>query len=600
MGARGIGVVFGVLTVAGTGLVLADGERRSNAWNAVRSWISGEAPAGAEQFWCPMDPQIVRLGQGMCPICNMELVLYEGGGSGAEPGVLQLTDRQVQQAGVRLGSVEVRDLVREIHTTGRLVVNPARRRTLSLELPGTSRVERLLVQSAGAVVEEGQVLIEVTNEQMSSTMASYRAVLKELGELRRRGDMEALQPRLGELQALRKQLDRPGVPYHHIDNLASNPRYQFSELVFPIVSPIDGVLLDDPQFERGLFLKQGVPLFRVADLSELWLQVDLYENERALVELGAEVEFRTYAVPDKTFRAPIEFIEPVVQERTQTTRARCQVLNRSGELAPGMVVRANILSAVTQVLSVPESAVLQSGLRDVVLVSEGSGRFRPKIVQLARRHLSLAQGDEEQPGLRPSDERFHEISSGLQAGDRVVVAGNFLLNAEAQFQGILNKMSAAADVEEDAAQVPEDLRDELEAILDAYFDASRALVADDGAALAALGPALKTPGDVMVRADGLDPLFVRLGQAAVALGQSVESEEDLEELRKLFGSLSREVVAYLRDCAPTRVAGGELFVFRCPMADPYGFELWVQDEDGLANPYMGQSMPECGMAAELR
>jgi Cu(I)/Ag(I) efflux system membrane fusion protein len=600
MRARSIGVSLGLAALAGTGLLLADGERRAKAWAGARAWISGESADSTEQFWCPMDPQIVRLGQGMCPICNMELVLYEGGGSGGEPGVLRLTDRQVQQAGVRLGSAEVRDLAREIHTTGLLLVDPARRRTLSLELPGTSRVQRLLAQSAGFVVEEGQVLIELTNESMSSDMADYRVVLKELGELRRRGDLEALQPRLGELQALRKKLDRPGVPYHHIDNLASNPRYQFSELVFPIVSPIDGVLLDDPQFEQGLFLKQGAPLFRIADLSELWLQVDLYEDERALVTPGCVVEFHTYSVPDKVFRAPIDFIEPVVQERTQTTRARCQVLNTSGELAPGMVVRADIRSAVPQVLAVPESAVLQSGLRDVVLVSEGSGHFRPKIVQLGRRHLSLAGDGEEQPGLRPSAERFHEIRSGLQAGDRVVVAGNFLLNAEAQFQGILDKMSAAADLQQEAAQIPDDLRDELEAILDAYFDASRALVADDAEALAALGPALKTPGSAMVRADGLRPLFVRLAQAAVALGEGVEREDDLEEQRKLFGSLSREVVAYLRDCAPARVAGGELFVFRCPMADPYGFELWIQDEDDLANPYMGRSMPECGMPAELR
>jgi Cu(I)/Ag(I) efflux system membrane fusion protein len=596
--AGGSRILVALLLFATGGLVLVGGEQRRRLRESIESWLGADRSEHEERFWCPMDPQIVRVGPGMCPICNMELVVFEGGGVGADPGVLQLTDRQVQQAGVRIGSAEVRDLVREVHTVGRLVVHPANRRTVSLELPGESRVERLLVQSAGEKVSEGQVLVELGNDTMSGFMEDYRAVLRELGELRRQNRMEELKPRLGELKALRERLDRPGIPRRHIDNLASQPRYQFDDLVFPIVSPIDGVLLEDPTIEKGLFVREKTVLFRIADLSKLWLQVDLFETERALVDVGSQVEFWTYAVPDETFRATVEFIEPVVRERTQTARARCRVFNQDGKLAPGTVVRASILSDIAGVLSVPESAVLQSGLRDVVLVAEGSGQFRPRTVRLGRRHLYLVRDEDDTGAFDPRDVRFHEITSGLRAGDRVVVAGNFLLNAEAQFQGILSKMYAAAEVE--GPVLPAGSQEDVDSILAVYFDVGRALVSDDSQALEDLGPALSAPASALRRADGLDPLFGRLAEAALALAADARAGVDLEEVRKRYGGLSREVVAYLRDCAPLRVAEGELFVFRCPMAEPYGFELWVQDEDGLSNPYMGQSMPDCGVPAGLR
>lgn len=553
------------------------------------------------QYWCPMCPQFGKHpSEGMCGICSMALVPFTGNAA-AESGVLALTDRQIQQAGVRLGRAEVRDLVREIDTTGRLEVNPANKRTMTMQFPDKSRVERMLVHFAGEQITEGKVLAEFANKTMSGWLKEYRVVMKEMPILHREGKLEEKDELLAQSKVLRKKLDLEGLPNFYIDNVAVNPRYLFTEVMYPIVAPVTGTLLADPVFSEGMTVPQGAVLFHIADLESLWLTVDLYEHERPLAKVGQAVEFTTQAVPDRSFDTVIQVIDPVVQPRTQTVRARCTVLNLDGDLAPGMFVRVRILSQVPKALSVPESAVLHSGRRDVVLVAEGGGRFRPKIVQLGRRHLSTSPAGGEAQPFGAEDERFHEVVSGLNAGDRVVVAGAFLLNAEANFQGILKKMFDAADLAERAPQLPDPLKAELDGILDVYFAVGTALLEDDADGLPALGGDLHRRATVFQGpAAAVDPRYGSLAEAALGLASFLQiSPVDLHKARVHYGTLSREVVGYLRDFAPDRVAGGELFLFRCPMADDFGFDLWVQNEDGIANPYMGQRMPTCGSSADL-
>ena len=223
------------------------------------------------------------------------------------------------------------------------------------------------------------------------------------------------------------------------------------------------------------------------------------------------------------------------------------MLNLDGELSPGMFVRARVLSEVSGALSVPESAVLQSGRRDVVLVAEGGGRFRPTIVTLGRRYLSSAPpADGEVVPFGAEDERFHEVVEGLQPGDRVVVAATFLLNAEAQTQGVLKKMLEATDLEPPPPPLPDELRAQLDKILNSYFEIGRALVADDPSAV-------PTPADVIRRvaqvfrgpAEAVDGRYGQLADAALSLAAALPANDfDFQVARTRYAELSREVIAY--------------------------------------------------------
>ena len=166
-----------LLVGAGGFLYLASSDRLGDLWRGVQGWVNSTS-GPLQETWCPMDPQVVRKGPGMCPICNMELVPREAGAAGsAEAGVLVLSSRQIQQSGVRLGTARQRDLVREIDATGRLQINPAKRRSLPMPFPGTSVVREVHVQAAGAQLNEGQVVLEVHNPIPARPPQDYREVL---------------------------------------------------------------------------------------------------------------------------------------------------------------------------------------------------------------------------------------------------------------------------------------------------------------------------------------------------------------------------------------------------------------------------------------
>ena len=549
-----------------------------------------------------MDPQIIRPREAMCPICNMALVpKQEGDGTATEPGVLSLSDRQVQQAGVRLDRAQPRPLARSIDTTGRLEIIPNNRTLITVRYPGKSRIERLHRFAAGDRIQEGDVLAEVQNDDMTQLLEDYRTALKQYEGLRRAGQDGEAPAALMRMNGIKKQFEEYGLPGGQVTILAAKAKHLFSEQNFPVLSPINGALLADPLFQEGQPAYEGTVLFDAADLNSLWLILELYEHELPLVAVRDRVSYSTLAIPEASFETTIRTIEPILDERTRTVRARCRVGSLNGQLAPGMFVRARILAEAGEPLSVPTSAVLSSGTRDVVIVSEGGGRFRPKLVRLGRRHLSLLESEDDTGGLGAAEERYHEILEGLKPGERVVVSGNFLLQAEAQFQGVLQKMIDAEEAQSQAPGVAPALAEGIDALFEDYFAISTALVQDEPSELAELARSLgEKARELAPKAGDLEPLLSRLAEASDALG-AVEhaAPEGLEAARTPFGSLSREVVAYLSEYAPARVASGDLFVFRCPMAADFGFKLWIQPDESIANPYMGQAMPECGAPTEL-
>ena len=573
---------------------------RDEALARAASWIRGESGVDGT-FWCPMDPEIVRQGQGMCPICSMELVPFEGAPTNAS--VLVLSDRQVQQAGVRVEPVAARRLVRTIDATGRLEVDPTQRRTITMKFPGKSRVERLQVHSVGDSVREGAVLFEVTNPTLVQYIRTFQEELARFPVVREEEDDAKTEAALERVNAARSRLTRHGLPAAFVANLASKPKYLYTEPVFPVIAEEPGTVLETPSLEIGATLVAGAPLYVTGDLGTLWLYLDLFEDDLPFVAPGQVVEFTTRAVPDQVFKTKIRLVEPMVRAPAQTIRARARVGSLDGKLMPGMLVRATIASDLGEVLAVGESAVLQSGRRDVVIVAEGDGHFRPRLVKLGRKHLSaaVAAGPTGAEGFAAGQERYHEVLSGLAPGDRVVVAGNFLLNAEAQFQGILKKMYAADEAQQAAPTLQAKTVKGLEQVIDEYTRTSDALVADDLAAVRMGSGMLLQRARGLARSEpDLAPMLERIAAAAEALARATSTEEpDWVVARSRFGDLSRELVEYVGTYAPARVTGGELHLFRCPMADEFGYDLWLQRTPDLQNPYMGQSMPQCGMSAEL-
>lgn len=611
--------VLGAILIGavGAGLWLAlDAEARSGARALVERGLVAlnlaDPSSSGEIFWCPMHPEIRKSGQGICPICNMALVVLKGVGN-QEPGVLRLSTRQIQQAGVRLAEARKRDLVREIDATGHIALDERRMATISSWISGRSRIERLHVNFQGDVVEIGQPLVELYSATLVSGIEEFTLAIKARDELKKEGTTLAIESAGNLVQSAKKRLIRLGLRQEQIDEFGREGLAGEGVPTVAIKSPLSGTVLRK-LVEEGVYVKEGDPLLCIADLERLWLFIDIYEHELPLIELDRPVEFTTRAAPGRSFEGTVSFIDPVVQEMTRTVRVRCDVQNHEGLLKPGMFVRARVRSPIPETLSVPESSVLQSGRRSVVIIAEGGGRFRPRIVRLGRSFLYPSRVESRRPVSRPTSrsasrpasrpitepvfdpesERFHEVLSGLTGDEKVVTAGNFLLNAEAQFQGLLKKMIEVDELAKRGKALPNKARETLELVLQRTLSISEALVREDASSIPTHASAIARAIGELRAAEDLNAL----GLEKTANGL-LEASNDLagpdgkhpQTARKPFAELSRHLIAYVRDFTPDKVSSGQLRVFECSMAESFGFQLWLQREPKIANPYMGKSMP---------
>jgi len=190
----------------------------------------------------------------------------------------------------------------------------------------------------------------------------------------------------------------------------------------PLLSPVNGVVLEKPA-QEGMRFMPGELLFRIADLSTVWLLAEVFEQDIGEVRLGQVVQVHINAYPDRLFSGKVAFIYPTLATETRTVKVRVELPNAEGLLKPGLYgsVTLAALEDRDERLAVPDSAVIDSGARQVVLVQRGEGRFEPHVVKLGRQ----ADG-------------YREVLAGLDAGDQVVTRANFLIDAESNLKSALD------------------------------------------------------------------------------------------------------------------------------------------------------------------
>ncbi len=521
-------------------------------------------------YFCPMHPQVRRNKPGLCPICNMQLVEMKEEDKGAGD-VLTFTDRQIQQGGVRFATVRVSNLLHEIDTTGRVVVDERLLRTISSWIPGVSRIERLHVNFTGDTVRKGGPLVTLYSPELITTQEEYLLVTG------RDGEWASSIARTVELR-----LKRWGIDESQIEEIRRRGR---PIEYFTIHSPLSGTVIERMVTE-GEYVKEGDALLRLCDLSRVWIYGDIYEYEIPYIRVGMEVEVSGDALSGMVLKGRIDFIDPVVQEETRTVRVRFTVDNRGGFLKPGMYVRVRIRVPVEGVVSVPESAVLFTGRRALVILYEGGGRMKPVEVRLGKKWLY--RGDKMGGTSIRDGERYHEVVEGLREGQKVVIAGNFLIASEARLQGVIEKMLPPQGMVE-----TEGLSSELTVIflriLDSYERIRRSLARDETT------PVRDTAGvlsgyikEAIALSDG--DVRERLKEMEVFSSSLSGSQGDIVEIRRVFSSLSRVVLSFAERYGLPEGAGFHAFI--CPMVDGYGG--WLQRGRRVENPYMGQMMSECG------
>lgn len=378
---------------------------------------------GQQIYTCSMHPFIIRDRPGTCPICGMELIRKvdaapngTSSGTGGEsrsdlPNVI-LTDRQRVMANVETVEARQQLLTREINAVGIVQYDQARQAKVTAWIAG--RIDRLLVNSVGSFVSRSRPVAEVYSPDLVSTQQEYLLALKSREQLKNSPIPAISQNGDGLVASARQRLMLFGVKESQIAALekAGKPNIRL-----PIYTPLSGIVIEK-LVQQGQYVNVGDVLFNIADLSRVWIELDIYEADLALVRVGQRVEIGGPSIPGRTLSGMISFVNPFLDPKTRTIKVRVEMPNPGMKLKPDMFVNAIIKVPLGSSIVVPVTAVMDSGKRRLVWVERSPGMFEPHDVQVGQQNSDRIQ-----------------ILSGLKEGDKVAVSGGYLIDSEAQLKG---------------------------------------------------------------------------------------------------------------------------------------------------------------------
>jgi Cu(I)/Ag(I) efflux system membrane fusion protein len=354
---------------------------------------------------------------------GMDYIAVYSGEADDEPSSanqVRISTEKVQKLGVRTEAAQRRTLDRQVRASGR--IEPDERRVFSISPKFEGYVERLHVNTTGQAVGKGQPLFEVYSPELVSAQREYAIAVQGLDSLKYAGGstlagMKQLAD--GSLQRL-KNWD---VSEDQVKALVASGNIQRT-LTFR--SPVSGIVMEKKAVQ-GMRFMPGESLYQIADLSAVWVIADVFEQDIALVKNGATAAVRINAYPDKSFSGKVTYVYPTLQAETRTVAVRLELANPGGLLKPGMFAQVELpVGANAPVVTVPVSAVIDSGTRQMVLIQLKEGRFEPREVKLGGR----------------SDTHV-AVLEGVKEGEQVVVAANFLIDAESNLKAAVSGFGSA-------------------------------------------------------------------------------------------------------------------------------------------------------------
>jgi Cu(I)/Ag(I) efflux system membrane fusion protein len=345
--------------------------------------------------------------------------VYEGDAEPASTGELAISTEKVQKLGVRTEQAAMRELSRTVRASGTLAFDERRIRSVAPKFEGW--IEELHVNTTGQPVSRGERLMEVYSPDLVTAQQEYLIAVKGLASVKDgapeiQASMRALAA--GALERLRNW----DISDRELDalKLAGEPKRTIT-----LRAPVSGVVVEKPAL-KGMRFMPGEALYQISDLSSLWVVADVAEQDLGMVRPGQTATIAVTAFPGRTFKGRVAFFYPTLAPETRTGKVRIELANPGGLLKPAMYASVDLAAGPSRkVLAVPASAVIDSGVRRIVLVRLAEGRFAPRDVTI---------------GDRADD--YVEITSGVKAGEEVVVAANFLIDAESNLKAVIGNMSS--------------------------------------------------------------------------------------------------------------------------------------------------------------
>ncbi len=376
------------------------------------------------KYWvAPMDPAYIRNEPGKSPM-GMDLVaVYEEEEDEKGPtSTIRIDPVTMQNMGVRFVRVMRKPLIRTIRTFGTITYDERRIYTVNTKFSGW--IEKLHVNFVGEKVRKGQPLFDIYSPELVTAQEEFLLAIRQCAGL-----CESPYPSIREgarrlIEAARTRLRYWDLPDEQIRQIEETGSAQKTLTVY---SPASGVVTEKTAFE-GHFVKSGEHQFVIADLSRVWADVDIYEYELPWVRQGMAARMELSYLPEENFSGKVLYIYPFLNEKTRTARLRLEIPNPSYTLKPGMYANIFLRSTLDEdSLVIPQETVIDSGVRKMVFVHLGKGKFQPREIKV---------------GVEADEHQF-QVLEGLQSGEEIVRSAQFMLDSESRLREAIQKMLAA-------------------------------------------------------------------------------------------------------------------------------------------------------------
>ena len=431
-----------VLLVTASSIGYWIGSRGTHEDMAASQTTTEDSGEGEILYWrAPMDPTETYDGPGKSKM-GMDLIpVYadeSGAGSSSNPsaGTVQINDAVSQQMGVRYGLVHRMDLNRSIRTVGEVMVNDENVYVVNARITGW--IQKVHVSYDGAAVFKVDPLLDIYSPEFVSTQEEYIRAMDYLDSLPKDASAATREGAERLVEASRVRLMNWEIPEDVIMHLGHTRK---AEQTVTLRSPVSGVVLQKDVTEGG-FVNKGSNLFRIADLSSVWVHASFYDYELPWISQGQSVEVELSYLPGKVYSGVISYIYPVLRAQARDVHVRIVVRNPQLDIKPGMFANVQVEgTTLKNVVVVPTEAILRSGARSLVFVAAADGAFEPREVET---------GGEGGPG-----NGLAYIIRGVEEGERVVTSAQFLIDSESRLQEAIQKMRASRSSSSDL--VPGDM-----------------------------------------------------------------------------------------------------------------------------------------------
>jgi Cu(I)/Ag(I) efflux system membrane fusion protein len=575
------------------GFLLFGGGSADKATINVKDTHDHSEEIASNQMWtCSMHPQIMQPEPGDCPICGMDLIPAESGADGLNANEIKMTDNAMALANIQTSLVGKGQMGNNsLKLSGKIKANEESNAVQVTYFGG--RIEKLYVNSTGERVGAGQRLATIYSPELVAAQQ----------ELLTASSLKESQPEL--YKAVRNKLKLWKLSEKQINAIETAGKVQEN---FPVFATVSGTVTMKT-VEEGDYLKQGQPLYKIANLNTVWAEFDAYENQIASLKEGQTIKVTTNAYRNEVFDAKVSFIDPLLNSATRTVVVRAVLQNKKDLFKPGMFVEGIIEGTQTSTentVSVPSTAVMWTGERSVVYVKTNPNEA---IFEMREVLLGNANGDS------------YTILEGLKNGDEVVTNGTFTVDAAAQLQGKKSMMNASGGktmtgheghlgMQEDNSgentneanhsqmkeriEVSNKFQNQLKQVFDDYILLKDALVNDDakGAQQAGkqINQSLKKVDMKLLSDEKAHNHWMTIQKELKTSANTIENNSDIATQRAHFKHLSAHMISSVQLFGVNE----NVYIQFCPMADNNKGAYWISLEKEVRNPYYGEAMLTCG------